>query len=594
MTGEARIERLPALEAPGGIEADIAIVGAGACGVTLASELAGTGRRVLLVESGAAGAAPEHEALNEVEVDAGTWSAAQAEMRAAFHSVLAEHWSAERQRFGVRVRGLGGSTIAWAGKCSELDPIDLEARGWLAMSGWPISWEDLEAPYARAREMLGLAERPQGAALWGALGKRPPEPRLDGGALRDFFWEIARDPEAPGDTVRMGAVLGRLASGRVRVLTEATVTRILLSEDGARAAGLEARDLSGRRVRVRAPVCVLAASCIENARLLLASRGRHAAGIGNAEDMVGRCLMDHPVAELGRYGPDHAQAVTARFGFFTGRIGARRHLFMHGLALSEAVQRAEGLHNGAVYMAEERALDDPFSAAGRLLRRRSEAPMRDLGFVLASPGRVMRGLGARALQHPRVPRAVSGAVIDAVLRAMPNAAVNEFRFGKLPYKFTGARVEGVTEQAPDPENRVTLSGRADALGQPLPRVRWRVGAAERAALLRQAELLEGALARAGLPAFEPAPWVRDRRPEEAVAIDLGHTLGATRMSASPRRGVVDARQQVHGVRGLYVAGGSVFPTSGHTNPTLTMMALTVRLARLLARETAPGLPARAA
>jgi choline dehydrogenase-like flavoprotein len=59
---------------------------------------------------------------------------------------------------------------------------------------------------------------------------------------------------------------------------------------------------------------------------------------------------------------------------------------------------------------------------------------------------------------------------------------------------------------------------------------------------------------------------------------MAHTLGATRMSDDPRSGVVDKNCQVHGVHGLYIAGGSTFPTSGHANPTLMILSLAIRLA----------------
>jgi choline dehydrogenase-like flavoprotein len=57
-----------------------------------------------------------------------------------------------------------------------------------------------------------------------------------------------------------------------------------------------------------------------------------------------------------------------------------------------------------------------------------------------------------------------------------------------------------------------------------------------------------------------------------------HHMGTTRMSLHPRDGVVDAHCRVHSTDNLYVAGSSVFPTSGHVNPTLTLVALAVRLA----------------
>jgi choline dehydrogenase-like flavoprotein len=65
---------------------------------------------------------------------------------------------------------------------------------------------------------------------------------------------------------------------------------------------------------------------------------------------------------------------------------------------------------------------------------------------------------------------------------------------------------------------------------------------------------------------------------------MGHTLGTTRMAKDPRLGVVDENCRMHHVQRLYVAGGSVFPTSGHANPTLMILALALRLADHIKKE----------
>ncbi len=75
--------------------------------------------------------------------------------------------------------------------------------------------------------------------------------------------------------------------------------------------------------------------------------------------------------------------------------------------------------------------------------------------------------------------------------------------------------------------------------------------------------------------------------DDVEILDMKHPSGTTRMSASPRTGVVDANCRVHGVENLYIAGSSVFPTVGHANPTLTIVALAARLAHHL-RCSEPG------
>jgi choline dehydrogenase-like flavoprotein len=141
-------------------------------------------------------------------------------------------------------------------------------------------------------------------------------------------------------------------------------------------------------------------------------------------------------------------------------------------------------------------------------------------------------------------------------------------------------VSVVSEQAPNPESRVTLSPRRDALGQPLARLDWRLAEIDRTSWLRGLDALAREVARAGLGRLVLPPS------EEAIgALERvrggRHHMGTTRMSDDPRGGVVDRHTRVHGVENLYVAGSSVFPAAGHANPTLTLIALAIRLAEHL-------------
>ena len=184
----------------------------------------------------------------------------------------------------------------------------------------------------------------------------------------------------------------------------------------------------------------------------------------------------------------------------------------------------------------------------------------------------------RIFASAAVPQRVKQLVIDAMIKYNPNFVVREYQSRGLPHKLTGLLIDGISEQRPDPESRITLSGETDALGVRKARVCWRIDADARRSLVRLGQLLAVEFPRIGLPAPLLEGWVAEGRPQDGVLIDMGHILGTTRMSQDPKRGVVDPSCQVHGVAGLYVAGGSVFPTSGHTNPTLMILALAIRLA----------------
>ncbi|SLN26945.1 Fructose dehydrogenase large subunit [Falsiruegeria litorea R37] len=564
------IQSLNEVETSNPLRADLVVVGGGACGLTLARAMSGQGRRIIVLESGGLDQDAKHEALNVVRMDG--WSPEEAAARDRYHRTLTHHWAGDRQQYGVRCRGLGGATQAWAGKSAPLDQIDFEERDWVPFSGWPMSETEVAPFLKQASHLLNLGPAFYDARLWMRLRHEPPAQSPEGDALRTMFWQFARSRRQVTDIMRFGPDFRANMPGGVQVLTEATVTSLHSNAEGSLCTGLSARSLAGKEVSVEAPICVLASGAIENARLLLMS------DLGNRHDTVGRFLMDHPTTTVARAAPDQVTDLASRFGLFGLRDQGQSHVYMYGLALTDQVQRAESLLNGAVFVTEERAPDDPFAALRRLLRGQSKARLSDMGSVLRSPVRLARGAGARMLERGYLPERVSRGIADTALRLFPNTLARDHRFGRLPVKLSGVRFEATTEHPPDPGNRVTLSQELDPLGLPVPHVTWSPGDAARSNLLQIGRKLCESFEQAGLPPLIPEPWVREGQPRAATVIDLGHSLGTTRMADDPARGVVDRNCAVHGVTGLYAVGGSVFPTSGHANPTLMMIALTLRLA----------------
>jgi choline dehydrogenase-like flavoprotein len=304
----------------------------------------------------------------------------------------------------------------------------------------------------------------------------------------------------------------------------------------------------------------------------------HKGGIGNEHNVVGRFLLDHPSARIAHFDAHVAPTIINRFGFYGVPYRGRSHMYMHGLALPRSVQENEGLLNSALYMMEERAPDDPFEAIKRLLRRRSDAPAADFRAVMKSPGLVAKGIGMKAIQGNKMPEWLKTSVINAAIRINPNFVAREHLDRGLPHKLLGVTVEGISEQRPDPGSRVTLSETRDPFGVPRAKVDWKIDRESRRSLARLGQLMWAEFSRAGLPMPALERWVADESLDDAAVIDMAHTMGTTRMSEDPRHGVVDSNCRVHGVAGLYVAGSSVFPTGGHANPTLMILALAIRLA----------------
>ena len=320
------------------------------------------------------------------------------------------------------------------------------------------------------------------------------------------------------------------AAEDVRVYLYASVVNISLNAGLDGVSRFECATLEGTAFAVEAQRYVLAMGGLENPRILLASNSQLDNGVANSSDAVGRYFMEHPhyvqsAAVLFSDTPD--RRFYNRFATEVADESRSRTLELRGVwSLRPEVRRAEGLPE---FTAQIHGADPDDTDTGEL----EPATMRTL-LSRMGPG---------------------------------NAA---------------ARLTCRVEQAPDPDSRVTLQAERDALGVPRIDLHWRIRPEDHRALRRALELLGAEIGYAGLGRL----WTPESdgsftwRPASG-----GHHMGTTRMSADPADGVVDANCASHDVGNLYVAGSSVFPTSGAANPTLTIVALAHRLADHL-RETA--------
>ena len=133
------------------------------------------------------------------------------------------------------------------------------------------------------------------------------------------------------------------------------------------------------------------------------------------------------------------------------------------------------------------------------------------------------------------------------------------------------------EPSPNPDSRVRLSSERDALGQQRVSLDWRLTDLDKRNMTRILKILATELGAAGLGRLgvDPAVWGDDWK---SLFEGSYHHMGTTRMHKDPKQGVADPNCRVHGVSNVYIAGSSLFPTSGHANPTITIVALALRLA----------------
>jgi choline dehydrogenase-like flavoprotein len=146
------------------------------------------------------------------------------------------------------------------------------------------------------------------------------------------------------------------------------------------------------------------------------------------------------------------------------------------------------------------------------------------------------------------------------------------------------RLRNFMEMEPRRENRIVLSEELDVYGQRVPIVRHTASELDRRSMIALHQALVAEFAQAGVGKLETTlatcdPWPIDR--------DASHHMGTTRMGKDPATSVVDTDGRIHGVDNVFMAGASVFPTSGCANPTFTIVALSIRLAEHLRAKVKP-------
>lgn len=515
------------------LEADVCIVGAGAAGLTLALELESTSRRVLLVESG--GFEPDEAVQSLYDLESVGYP--------------------PRPNYMSRARYFGGSCNVWAGRCMPLQQIDFAGRAWVPDSAWPIPWGEIGPYYPRAATILGLpaVANFDVAPLAGRL--TDDERALT--TSQDLVPTVslwAPRPKRFNESERR-----RLARATgMQLLLHASATGIDLNENGNAVRSVTAKTLTSRVLHLAAGTVVLAMGGLETPRLLLASRDRQSQGIGNQFDLVGRYFMEHPRAVFGavRMAPGRRLPLMRGWPLPDGKVQL-------GIGLSPEAQAREGLLNH--YLTFEEAFsgyaEQHYQAAievGKVLLRRGHAGGRlELGKARRAPA--VQGLAYLLSPKEILPHRLWRLVTLARNRLAP------------AHKARRYIIVYFCEQPPDRDSRVYLSRTTDRLGLNRLILDWRIPDAVQRSLHRLQELLGEALERRGLGTLEPGTGVPHYT-------DASHHMGTTRMSQSPRTGVVDRDCRVFGVRNLYVAGSAVFPSAGHANPTLTIVALSLRLA----------------
>lgn len=427
----------------------------------------------------------------------------------------------------ARLHYFGGTTGHWAGFCSPLDPIDFEKRDWVPHSGWPIKRPDLDPYYARAHKNLDLGPYEYQDTYWMEKDTKLDSLPFNHADVYNKMWQFS-PPTRFGTKYKETIV----KAPNIHLYTYANVTNIDANEHASTIQQVTVKNFAGKTHTVKAKRFVLACCSVQNARLLLASNKQAKNGLGNDNDLVGRYFMEHieiKSAVLWLTKPEALKLYAWEFG----KTKARAEL-----AISAEKQCELKILNGT-------------------------ASLTPLEVARKQPAFIDVWTADTAETKKRMSK------LDAEeKKALEKNGHDSYQL------FT--RIE----QAPNPDSRITLDTEVDALGMPRAVLHWVLTPLEKRSIREIYKLIGTELGIIDKGRVRLMEYLRDENDNSWPEFTGGgwHHMGTTRMSDSPKQGVVDANCKVHGINNLFVAGAACYATAGAPNPTLTLVALTIRLA----------------
>lgn len=547
----------PCLPAKATLTAEVAIVGAGPAGITLALELATAGHQVLLIESGGNTYSPAVQRLGDTVGDDPSHAPMSLTTR----------------------RQIGGTSNLWSGRCVPFDAVDFQDREITGNARWPISYAEMENYFPRACQWFKCGQPEFDASQipsLAAVSLIPGWPGGDIGATSLERWSLPTN-------------FGRLYKARlessllVTLVSDLTCTEIVCRPDGQSVEHVTARTLTGNEVQVRANRYVLASGGVESTRLLFASNRHHADGIGNHSGHLGRWYMGHVWALIARVHFNTSPQKTI-YGFEQDPDGVyvrRRFTFSQDFLIEH------DLPNIAMWL-ENPDMSDP---------SHRDPVLSLIYLILASPlGRYVISEGVRL---SKIGTDSSGSVWSHILNVsshLPTAMQFAFTFGYGRFIKPGRKTPGFVvssptnvyplmyhgEHLPNYDSYVAPTGETDAFGMPRMRTHLRFADEDIRSAVRAHQHFDRYLRRFGLGRLE---YLFDDLEEgfRRQLCDGYHQAGTTRMSDRPEDGVLNSHLAVHGFDDLFVASSSAFVTSGQANSTFMIVVLALRLADHLHR-----------
>lgn len=531
----------------------ICIIGAGAAGISLAAKLSRQGKRVLLIEGGGWNETPD-----------------------ILDAYVGKATSPHPQTTEFRYQRFGGTTHLWGGRCVPFDNHDFQRRDHVPESGWPSGAEDVASYYPEALDFCDAGNNDFSISAFGPKTK-------------PIFSEITQLTPDLNEYIERYSLPTDFGKKFRQELTASTLVHVLLQtrcislnclpDEPGRIESITLHD-GTQSLKLKVNQVVLAGGCIDVTRLMLVSRQKNPAW----------SYMD---ASLGKYYACHYDLIFGALRFQGEKpvfdfqktlegVYARRKL-----QFSPQFQAKHGLLNAA-FRLHFPAYADPSHGSGVLSTiYLAKSILKPEYQTILNHGTSQPDQNRQLLKHVRNVFLDIGSVaaftyqwlfkIKLAKRKVPYTLIAN-RNGTYPLEFN-------SEQVQDINNRIEILDEVDRFGMPRVSIHWKLTGLDIASGIKYFNLLKELFEKTKSCRLEFDQNELEKSMKNALPVG-GHHMGTTRMGNNPSESVVDANCKVHGISNLHIASSSVFTTNSHANPTLTIVALALRLADHLNRTVA--------
>lgn len=497
------------------IESDICIVGAGPAGISIALEFKNSNKKVVLLEGGGFEYEDKIQNLYKGKTTGQTYYPLKS----------------------TRLHFFGGTSMHWGGMSAPLDEIDFKKRDWVPNSGWPINKKDLDPYYSKAQKYLDLGPYKYDLDYWREQNTSYIPFPIDKNVVWNKMWQFS-PPTRFGtkyrETIRK--------SKNIHLYTYANVVDIKANENVSSINQVIVKNHNGKTHKVKSKYFILACGAVQNARLLLASNSQTSKGLGNENDLVGRYFMEHPEIDSGELWLKNSLPTDLYL------ITKKERPPRAELALTENVQKELKILNGTVSLSP-------------LLKARNSKP------------NIETWVDENPILNSENRKNKSKSFWEKL-----DTKIDNFKESKAKSIDKAFQLYIRLEQAPNPLSRVLLDSEKDSLGVPRAHLHWKLTSLEKESIRKIFITLGKEFGKSDIGRIKLEKFLTSAANTTPKYNGGWHHMGTTKMNNESTKGVVNSNCQVHGINNLYIAGSSCFPTSGAANPTLTIVALSIRLA----------------